>query len=85
MNATATGMLATTNDETRECFVGPMVAALRRQPFGYRVKVERFSHWTFYVDAENGDKAIAVVHRILDQDGIPYMSGKNGAEFQKVF
>jgi len=77
-------MIATTNDETRECFIAPIDKALFRQPLGYRVKVERFPHWTFYVDSANGDDAIRQVHRVLDQDGIPYMSGKNGSEFQKV-
>ena len=35
-------------------------------------------------DAPTGDDAVAIVHRELDKDGIPYMSGKNGSEFQKL-
>lgn len=77
-------MICVPDYATQTCVIGDLSHALRRLAKGYRVVVERFPHWTFYVDAPDGDAAVAIVHRELDKDGIPYMSGKNGSEFQKL-
>ena len=77
-------MLAVPDYSTRECIIGQMVPAMRGIRRGYMVKLERFPHWTFYVDAENGDDAVRLAHAELDRDGIPYMSGKNGSTFQRL-
>lgn len=77
-------MLCVPDYATNQCYIGDFADALRQMAKGYKVVLERFPTWTFFVDARTADEAVAVVHRELDKDGIPYMSGKNGSTVQRL-